>query len=113
MRSTADVEANLAQAEALGEDAVEKGADLVAFPENMAFLREGVAFPEPEGLEGGLTQRLRRLARRWRRHVLAGSIPEKVEGDPASRIYNTSLLLTPKGEIAAVYRRRQLHQRVR
>jgi len=108
MRSTADVEANLAQAEALGEEAVGKGADLVAFPENMAFLREGAAFPEPEGLEGGLAQRLRRLARRWRRHVLAGSIPEKVEGDAASRIYNTSLLLTPKGEVAAVYRKLHL-----
>src|SRR5262245_52025400 len=108
MRSTADVEANLAQAEALGEEAVEKGAALVAFPENMAFLREGTAMPRPEGLAGHLVQRLRRLARRWRRHVLAGSIPERVEGDPRSRIYNTSLLLSPKGEIAAVYRKLHL-----
>ena len=108
MRSTADVEANLAQAEALGEEALEQGADLIAFPENLAFLREGTAFPEPEGLDGTVARRLRRLARRWRRHVLAGSIPEKVEGDRASRIYNTSLLLTPKGEIAAVYRKLHL-----
>src|SRR5262245_45026079 len=108
MRSTADVEANLVQAEALGEEAVEKGAHLVAFPENMAFLREGAAFPEPEGLEGMLVQRLRGLARRWRRHVLAGSIPEKVEGDAGRRIYNTSLLLSPRGEIAAVYRKLHL-----
>jgi predicted amidohydrolase len=108
MRSTADLTANLAQAEALGEEAVERGADLVAFPENMAFLREGTAFPEPEGLDGALAQRLRRLARRWRRHVLAGSIPEKVQGDTAARIYNTALLLSPKGEIAAVYRKLHL-----
>jgi predicted amidohydrolase len=108
MRSTSDVEANLAQAEALGEEAVAGGADLVAFPENLAFLREGKAFPDPEGLDGTIARRLRRLARRWRRHVLAGSIPEKVEGDARSRIFNTSLLLSPKGEILAVYRKLHL-----
>ncbi|HEX5041320.1 MAG TPA: carbon-nitrogen hydrolase family protein [Candidatus Polarisedimenticolaceae bacterium] len=108
MRSTADLPANLARAEALGEEAVQGGADLVAFPENMAFLREGTAMPEPEGLEGSLVQRLRRLARRWRRHVLAGSIPEKADGDPGKRIYNTSLLLSPRGDIAAVYRKLHL-----
>ena len=108
MRSTADVEANLDQAEALGEEAVEKGAHLVAFPENMAFLREGTAFPEPEGLTGTLVKRLQRLARRWRRYLLVGSIPEKVKGDAGQRIHNTSLLLSPRGEILAVYRKLHL-----
>jgi len=108
MRSTADVEANLAQAEALGEQAVQEGADLVAFPENLAFLREATPFPDPEGLDGALARRLRRMARRWRRHVLAGSIPEKVEGDKRNRIYNTSLLLSPKGDVLAVYRKLHL-----
>lgn len=103
MRSTADVGANLSQAEALGEEAVRDGADLIAFPENLALLREGASVPEAEGLEGTIATRLRSLARRWRRHVLAGSIPERIEGQ--ARIHNTSLLLSPKGEIAAIYRK--------
>jgi predicted amidohydrolase len=106
MRSTADVEANLAQVEALGEKAVAAGADLVAFPENLAFLREGRRVPEPQGLDGPLVGRLRILARRWRRYLLAGSIPEAIPGE--SRIYNTSLLLSPAGEMAAVYRKLHL-----
>jgi predicted amidohydrolase len=106
MRSTADVEANLSQAEALGEQAVQDGADLVAFPENLAFLREGSAVPEAEGLDGAIVTRLRSLARRWRRHLLAGSVPERIEGE--ARLHNTSLLLSPKGEIAAVYRKLHL-----
>jgi predicted amidohydrolase len=106
MRSTADVQANLARIEALGERAVAQGADLVAFPENMAFLREGRGLPEPEGLQGPLVSRLRALARRWRRFVLVGSVPEAIAGD--RRVHNTSLLLSPGGRIAAVYRKLHL-----
>jgi predicted amidohydrolase len=106
MRSRADVEANLAQAEALGEEAVAGGADLVAFPENLAFLREGRHVPDPQGLNGAIVARLKTLARRWRRFLLAGSVPEKIEGD--SRVYNTSVLLSPRGETAAVYRKLHL-----
>ena len=106
MRSTADVEANLAQAEALGEEAHRAGAHLIAFPENLAFLREGRTVPDPQGLDGPIVTSLRRLAKRWRRHVLAGSIPERVAGE--ERIHNTSRLLSPKGEILAVYRKLHL-----
>jgi predicted amidohydrolase len=106
MRSTADVEANLAQAERLGARAAEAGADLVAFPENLAFLRDGRRPPGREGLDGPRVSRLRELARRLGRHVLAGSVPEAVPGD--DRIRNTSLLLSPDGDIAALYRKLHL-----
>lgn len=106
MRSTGDVEANLRQAEALGERAVEAGADLVAFPENLAFLREGRLAVPASGLDGPLVVRLAALARRWKRHLLAGSIPEAIPGD--RRIHNTSLLLGPDGRTVAVYRKLHL-----
>jgi predicted amidohydrolase len=106
MRSTADVEANLRQAERLGERAVEAGADLVAFPENLAFLREGKRATPADSLQGPLVGRLAALARRWRRHVLAGSIPEAIPGD--RRIHNTSVLLSPEGRALAVYRKLHL-----
>ena len=107
MRSTADVEENLRQAEALGDEAVAGGADLVAYPENMAFLRVSPRpIPRPEGLEGAILTRLRGWARRWRRFLLAGSIPEAIPGD--RRVHNTSVLVGPDGAVAAVYRKLHL-----
>ena len=49
MRSTADREANLKTAERLARRAADLGAELIAYPENVAFLRpEGVARPPAE-----------------------------------------------------------------
>jgi predicted amidohydrolase len=107
MTSTADVAANLARAEELVDGAARQGAALVALPENFAFLRHenaGPAYSTP--LDGEPVARLARLARRRRCHVLLGSIPEAIPG--SERIHNTSLLLGPRGDVVAVYRKLHL-----
>ena len=107
MTSTADVDANLRTVEALCRRAARAGADLVAFPENLAWVRPPRARRIPaEPLEGPgsrIVPRLRDAACAHRVWLLAGSVPE-ARGDDA-RIHNTSLLLSPEGGIVAVYRK--------
>ncbi len=102
MTSTADVERNLAAAEALVERAAERGATFVGLPENFAFLRsEGQPVPEPQELDGAWVARMAALVRRLRVTLLLGSLPERVPGD--TRVRNTSVLLGPDGTTLAVY----------
>jgi predicted amidohydrolase len=104
MTSIDDVGANLAAASALVEQAAERGAVFVALPENFAFLRrEGAPIACAQGLDGEIVGRLRSLARRLGVRILGGSFPEAVPGD--TRVHNTSVLVSPQGEIEAVYRK--------
>jgi predicted amidohydrolase len=102
--STDDVAANLAAASRGVEEAAERGASLVALPENFAFLRrEGGPIPCAQGLEGEIVGCLRALARRLRIRILGGSFPEAVPNE--ARAFNTSVLISPEGELEAVYRK--------
>lgn len=104
MTSTADRDANLAQATGLVRRAAARGADLVAVPENFAYLRtEGSRVRYSEPLDGPLVGAMADLARETACWLLLGSIPERT-ADP-TRIRNTSVLLDPRGDIAAVYRK--------
>jgi len=107
MTSTTDVERNCGRAERWVLRAFEAGADLVALPENFAFLRyEGSPDSLRVPLDGELVGRFRELAAGARRHLLLGSVPERVRG--SRRIYNSSVLIGPGGELLAVYRKLHL-----
>ena len=96
--------ANLDRAEALFGQAVTDGADLIAFPENMAAIWPGQHSVEAaEQLEGPRVSRIRGWAKRAGRWLLAGSVPIRSR-DP-NRIYNTSLLIDSDGELRGVYRK--------
>ena len=104
MTSTADVEKNLASAEALVAEGARRGASLVGLPENFAFLRsEGEPIPEAQALDGPWVRRMAEAARRHRVAVLLGSLPERIAGD--TRVHNTSVLLAADGAARAVYRK--------
>jgi predicted amidohydrolase len=104
MTSTADVAANVARAEALVRRAARSGAALVALPENFAYLRdEGSPPAYRTPVEGDLVRRFAALARELRCHLLLGSIPEAIRG--RRRIHNTGVLLGPRGETLATYRK--------
>jgi len=107
MTSTHHRRANLAEAQRWVRTAVDRGADLVALPENWAYLRtEGTRIAYAEPLDGPLVGAMADLARELGRHVLLGSIPERIAG--SDRIHNTSVLLGPDGEIVATYRKMHL-----
>lgn len=104
LTSTDDWSANLETAEAFIEAAADQGAELVALPENFAYLRaDSQTTPCAQTLDGEFLQRMAALAQRRRLYLLCGSIPERISDD--ERIYNTSVLLGPSGERLAVYRK--------
>jgi predicted amidohydrolase len=107
LNSTPDQEANLARAQALVEEAVSRSARLVALPEHFACLgREADIAAAAQPLDGPLVNRFRELAARLQIFLLMGSFPERTP--EKARPYNTSLLLGPRGQILARYRKLHL-----
>jgi predicted amidohydrolase len=103
MTSVDDVAANLRAAGSLLAEAAAAGAELVALPENFAYLRrEGLPIPCAQGLDGEIVGFLRDAARRHGLWLLGGSFPEVAD---EGRVFNTSLLLSPDGAIEAAYRK--------
>jgi predicted amidohydrolase len=103
MRSTDNVADNLARAEKLICQASRRGASLVALPENFAYLRsEAEAVEYRQTLDGELVAWARKLAVELGIFLLAGSFPEANAGE---KIFNTSLLFNPTGNIIAQYRK--------
>ena len=107
MTSTTDVDRNVRAAQRRVRAAATAGADLVALPENFAYLRsEGQKLHYKTTLEGDLVTAMRSLARELGVHLLLGSIPESVPRSP--RVHNTSVLIGPSGRVRAVYRKLHL-----
>ena len=107
MRSTGDRKRNLAEVERFAAHAAERGADVIAFPENVAIVRaEGRPLPPAESLDGETAARFARMAERHRAWVLAGSIG--LAGARGRARSNASILFSPTGSVAAVYRKMHL-----
>jgi predicted amidohydrolase len=105
MTSTDDVAANLAATRCFVAEAVSAGAaELIALPENFAFLRrEGEPIPCAQGLDGEIVATLRTLARQHHVWILGGSFPEAMP--ESGHVHNTSVAVDPDGEIAGIYRK--------
>jgi predicted amidohydrolase len=104
LNSTADKSRNLERAERLVRDAAADGASLVALPEKWNLLGDSRALlGGAEPLDGLSLSAARDWARELGIHVLAGSVAERVED--SERLFNTSALIDPDGEVAAVYRK--------
>ena len=110
LRSTSDVEHNLATTERLVRRAAGMGAALVATPENTSFLGpqfHKVELAEP--LDGPTGSRLSSLAKELGIHLLIGGLAERddtaaKDGDK-KRCFNTSVLYGPDGATIAAYRK--------
>lgn len=110
--SSNDLAANLARCRELTAQAAADGARLVVLPECFSFLgrsegeKLGAAetFEASGGSPGPVLAALRELAARHGVWLVGGGTPERVPGDPR-RSYNTALVVDPRGEIAARYRK--------
>jgi predicted amidohydrolase len=101
-----DKTANLDKAEVFAAEAARHEARLVVFPE--VFLWRGPRGEEraaAEPIPGPSSGRLGEVARRLGIHLLAGSILEHSGSD---KVYNTSVLFDPRGDIVARYRKLHL-----
>ena len=111
LNGSSDQERNLATTEALVRRAAAAGAVLIATPEATTYLGphpRKVELAEP--VDGPSHRRLAQLARELGIHLLVGSVAER-HPDPdeaARRVFNTSLLFGPQGELIARYRKLHL-----
>ncbi len=107
LNSTPDREANLARLRVRVTEAARREAELVALPEHFAcYGPEEAVAAAAEPLDGPLVTGLRELARQLEIFLLLGSFPEQAEA--GARPYNASVLLGPRGEILAHYRKLHL-----
>ena len=108
MCSSDDLAANLARCRELVGAAAQAGARLVVLPECFSFLgrRDGDKRKIAEALDGsGPTMTaLRELAAAHGVWLVGGGMPELVAGD-AVRSYNSAVVVDPRGELVARYRK--------
>jgi predicted amidohydrolase len=108
MNAGADKAANLETALALIDRAAAAGARLVALPEVWSYTGPPEANREiAEPIPGPLTDRLAERARRHGICLHAGSIHELRPDDP--RVYNTTAVFGPDGDLLARYRKIHLY----
>jgi len=102
MNSQENKEKNIDKAEEMIDEAVSKGSKIVVLPEMFNFL--GAEEQQPANAEKipGLTiKRLMKKAKSHGVYILCGSILEARQA--GERLFNTSVLVDPKGEIIAKY----------
>jgi deaminated glutathione amidase len=104
LNSTDDKDRNLEVADRLVRAAAEDGAELVALPEKWNVLGTAEALHAgAEPIDGPSVSAARGWARELGVHLVAGSFAERVSGQ--EKLFNTSLLIGPDGEIEAAYRK--------
>ncbi len=104
MTTSPDKVKNLNEAYRLLQEALERGSDLIAFPENFSLLTgNGDQFlEEAETLQGLTVSTLQEWAADFDVWILGGSIALKAKSDP-KRVTNTSILFSDEGDIHARY----------
>jgi predicted amidohydrolase len=104
LNSTADRAANLAVADRLTRAAAADGAKLIVLPEKWrAMGSEEDLRASAETLDGEAVGWARAIARELEVDLVAGSILERVDGQ--AKLANTSVHVSPQGELLAVYRK--------
>ena len=95
---------NILKASRLIEEAARRGAQVVALPEMFNFMgRDEDLVDQAESIPGPSIERLAELAATHEIYLLAGSMPEKTSS--SNKVYNTSVLLDPTGELCGLYRK--------
>lgn len=104
MNSRDEKAANIETALALIDRAAGTGARLIALPEVWTYLGPSEGnYDAAEPLTGPTLSRVADRARRHGVYLHAGSVLERVEGDP--RLRNTSAVFGPDGSLIASYRK--------
>ena len=105
MVSSCSVADNLDQAEALLQEAAAQGAELAVLPEYFCLLgrrdTDKLGIAEVFG-DGPMQDRLAQMAQQHGVHLVAGSLPLRIEGD-ATHVRNACLVFDPQGACVARY----------
>lgn len=113
MASGSNKEKNLKQAEKLIKQAVSKKAKFIVLPEVFNFRGSlDNAASQAETVPGYSTNFISKLAKKFKIWILIGSLMEKEGrrqgGKETGKPFNTSVLISPKGEIISKYRKMHL-----
>ncbi|NDD66365.1 carbon-nitrogen hydrolase family protein [bacterium] len=102
-----DYQANMAKAQALVMEGIQKGAKFVVLPEVFSYRgpKEGV-LSHAESIPGPTTKVFQKIAKDYNVAILLGSVIENVLGN--DRVANTSVLIDEDGAIQTVYRKMHL-----
>jgi predicted amidohydrolase len=104
LNSKEDKDRNLEVADSLVRGAAKDGAELIVLPEKFNLLGGAREMSEgAETLDGPTLGWASALARELGTWIVAGSIVERIAGD--EKLRNTSALVSPAGELEAVYRK--------
>jgi len=107
MKVKEDKGKNLKKLEKLCEEEETRNSDLVLLPEMFNCPYETDRFPDyAEEIPGRSTELLSELAAACDAYIVGGSIPEQADG----KVYNTSTVFNPKGEMIAKHRKIHLFQ---
>jgi len=102
IRSTANVEANFAEAEEQIELASRRGSELIGLPENFAFLGEdNEKLRMASELSTKCTNFLKTMSQRYQVFLLGGGYP--VPGGDDRHTFNRSALFGKDGQVLAKY----------
>ena len=105
IRSIPDVETNVINAKQFILKAVEQGADLIAFPENVLFIGDHSRTLEvAESIPGPLVEIFKEEAARYNISILLGSMLEK-NPDLPDKVFNTTVLIGRNGDLLTTYRK--------
>ncbi|ATW27878.1 carbon-nitrogen hydrolase family protein [Candidatus Formimonas warabiya] len=103
-----DKKENLRKVEQFIDEAAGRGAKLIGLPELVNFIGDPAGqFANAELIPGPTIERLGKKARQHQVWLHCGSIGEIIPGE--KKLYNTTVLLSPQGEIAAQYRKMHLY----
>jgi len=106
LSSQENVTQNLARVRELASRARDAGAELISLPENFAFFGDEQTkreIAEKISDSSEIVSMLTKTASDLGAWIVAGGMPEK--SDDFARPFNTSLLISPKGEVVASYRK--------
>ena len=102
MQISANIEENLPKAEALVQQAVHQGAEIVVLPEMFHIPYSPKLMQEyAEAVPGQITQTLSKIAKDNNIILIGGSMAESAEG----KIYNTCTFFGPNGALWGKYRK--------
>lgn len=100
------IKANIKNALDLCSKAIERKADVICLPEVFAFRKQNSLDKIPfESIPGPSTLPFMQLAKKQNCFVICGSIYEKASNFKG---FNTTVVINPKGEISAIYRKMHL-----
>ncbi|MEW6358422.1 MAG: carbon-nitrogen hydrolase family protein [Planctomycetota bacterium] len=107
MTSNENKAANIETALRLLDRAAQGGARMAALPETFNCLGDPqVMLANAEPIPGPTTDELCHAARQHQMYIVGGSIFEKTAG--RRKAYNTSVLISPEGQIVGIYRKLHL-----